>query len=467
MKIWQNLRSVFSTSDLDREIIENELRKDNFRRAVYILLGSVTINVFLISVFNYNLHHGSGTEMKWREGIISLHLILLGLNVTLAALALFFYYRRTANKIAANILIPGLFFLVPLWGAVSVSSGQWVIPSFMAFFLICAACSAGFILRPAKALLLFSFAYVVFYVSISIIHNHTGLLLAQRLNGLYVAAVCFGISVLFWRNHVVFFRRTRKLLLQKKKLEEDYNSLAATAEQLSAANATKDKFFSIIAHDLRGPINSTVSLSELLIDSNQPDTEEERAQMLKMLHDSLTSTKKLLSNLLMWARTQTCEIDIQKVRVSLKQHVQENIDLLHSLASVKNISLNNCMEEDMHVFADPEMLNTILRNLISNAIKFTNENGVINLKTENRTTDNNQQFIEVCVRDNGVGMDAAKIETLFRKDIIVTTYGTNHETGTGFGLILCKEFIEKHDGKIWVESQPGHGSCFAFTLPKA
>ncbi|MGZ5302627.1 MAG: sensor histidine kinase, partial [Bacteroidia bacterium] len=428
------MRSVFGISDIDREIIEDEIRRNNFKRAVYILVSSIAINIFLISLFQFNLGYGSSIEIKWRESIISLHMVLLCINLLLGAFALYINYKQEEFRNASKALLLAMFLILPIWGAIAVTLDQWVTTSIMSFFLVCAACSVGLLVRPVFSFLLFAFAYIIYYAGISVTQTNADVLLSNKVNGFYAVAICFGLSVIFWRHYMRHYRQTRQIQLQKQELEDNYNSLLQSTEQLSAANATKDKFFSIIAHDLRGPINSTVSLSELLIDGSQIDSPEERSQMLKMLHDSLTSTNKLLSNLLIWAQAQTSDIGLQKVKTSLRDHAQENIDLLYSLASVKNIALNNCITDDVFVYADPEMLNTIFRNLISNAIKFTNANGVINLKIEDREIAGNQQFIEVCVKDNGIGMNAIKIESLFRKDKIISTTGTNHETGTGFGL---------------------------------
>ncbi|MFA7228932.1 MAG: ATP-binding protein, partial [Melioribacteraceae bacterium] len=234
------------------------------------------------------------------------------------------------------------------------------------------------------------------------------------------------------------------------------------AEELKQLNNTKDKFFSIIAHDLRNPFITILGFSDLLISDFDDLTDDEKIFYISEMKKSAETSHNLLQNLLQWSRAQTGRIEFNPLKLDLAGIVTSNVELLTPHASRKQIQINSAVPENVFVLADEDMLNTILRNLITNAIKFTETNGLINIDYEDGADQ-----ITVCVSDNGVGMSPAVKEKLFKADENQTTMGTAHETGTGLGLILCKEFIEKHGCIIWVESEVGKGSKFCFTLPKA
>ncbi len=240
-----------------------------------------------------------------------------------------------------------------------------------------------------------------------------------------------------------------------------YNEVLKTSEaKLKDLNATKDKFFSIIAHDLKGPFNGIIGLSEILKEDAKNLDASTIAEYASMIHASALQTHRLLDNLLKWARIQEGRISFNPVPNLLYAMVSEVILLFTDVAERKKIVLINQVPDQLVVFADTEMLKTILRNLISNALKFTRTNGKvrINASTCGLST-------EVIVADNGVGISAENINKLFKVDNAFSTHGTERERGTGLGLILCKEFVERHDGSISVESNPGIGSQFKFALP--
>jgi PAS domain S-box-containing protein len=229
------------------------------------------------------------------------------------------------------------------------------------------------------------------------------------------------------------------------------------------ANSAKDKFFSIIAHDLRSPFTGFIGLSELLMDDYEVLTHQELKDISKTIHNSANSLFGLLNDLLMWSRSQIGSIPFDLEELDLYELVFNNIYILRSSSMSKGISIINNVEKNTIVNCDRNMILTVIRNLISNSIKFTNINGLIEIGII--CTDNPK---EVCiyVKDNGVGMSETIISEIFQIDKFTTTHGTNNEKGSGLGLLLCKEFISKHGGRIWVESTLGLGTTFFFTLPK-
>jgi signal transduction histidine kinase/ligand-binding sensor domain-containing protein len=263
------------------------------------------------------------------------------------------------------------------------------------------------------------------------------------------------------RSHTDNLRESNELLQDKQKLIETQALLLNnTNQQLILLNSTKDRFFSIIAHDLRNPFHVIRGFAEVLLNDFEKLPPEKTRRFIQLILTSSTSASNLLENLLQWSRSQTGRMSFEPVNLNLSTIVEETINLLEGDAQRKNIKLQSLIDQNMMAFADQQMLKTICRNLVSNAIKFTPENSTITIKSV--ITD---AQVEITVADTGVGISPEDIPKLFRIDTNITTKGTSNETGTGLGLILCKEFIEKHKGEIWVESEINKGSEFKFTLP--
>lgn len=231
--------------------------------------------------------------------------------------------------------------------------------------------------------------------------------------------------------------------------------------QLQELNTTKDKFFSIISHDLKGPLNSLSSFSGLLINHTDSLTKDEIRMLAQDLDKSLKNLFLLLENLLEWSRSQIGNMEFHPELFDLSDLLLQNQELLETQAKNKNIALQTRINgENIQINAHKHSVNTVVRNLISNAIKFTAPGGKIQVNAMER-----ESQVVVSISDTGVGMSKQILEKLFRLDTKHSTKGTADEKGTGLGLLLCKDFIEKNGGKIWVESEPGKGSVFYFTFP--
>jgi PAS domain S-box-containing protein len=249
------------------------------------------------------------------------------------------------------------------------------------------------------------------------------------------------------------------IAIERKRHTDEINRIA---EELRQLNNTKDKFFSIIAHDLRNPFITILGFTDLLLTDYKELDESEIIFYLEEMKKSAEISHNLLQNLLQWSRSQTGRIEFNPTKILLKNLVNVNLELLQPTAANKEIQIKSEVVDDIYVQADEDMLNTIIRNLITNAIKFTPKGGTITIAAKEVG-----KYAEISVEDTGVGMSEATMANLFRLDTTHSTLGTNQEAGTGLGLILCKEFVEKHDGKIWVESKLGVGSKFIFYLPLA
>jgi len=239
-----------------------------------------------------------------------------------------------------------------------------------------------------------------------------------------------------------------------------YRTKLKLSKELKSANQVKDKVLSIISHDLISPFNSLIGLSELVVEYIENEKYEEALSLSQSVYKTSSDTYELTKNLLDWSRSQRNRIEVSPELFDISKLLNEHITVVESRAEAKNINISVESKDELTVYADKTLISTALNNLLSNAIKFTGEGGTIKLnasKKENKAL--------VSVKDNGVGIPGEKLPGLFGQDYTESTRGTNNEKGTGLGLMICKEFVEKNKGHIWVESGEGEGSTFFFSLP--
>jgi len=255
--------------------------------------------------------------------------------------------------------------------------------------------------------------------------------------------------------------RTNRLLThQNQKISQANEALRKSEKNLMELNATKDKFFSIISHDLKNPFSSLLSISDLMVDSFDDTEEEDHKAGFKKINQSVKHLLDLLENLLTWSRSQRGRIKCDPVRFNLSSLVQENINLHRLLAEKKGIMLLSSEQDEVYAYGDREMINSVIRNLVTNAVKFTDRDKKVEIQLKP-----GEKEIEVSIVDEGIGITSEQLEKLFRIDEKFKSTGTAGEKGTGLGLIICREFVEKNGGEITVQSAPGKGSVFSFTVP--
>jgi signal transduction histidine kinase len=247
------------------------------------------------------------------------------------------------------------------------------------------------------------------------------------------------------------------MAIERKKAEEEIN---LKNEQLLAINAEKDKFFSIIAHDLRGPLSAFVAATQIITEEVQSMSIEAIRDITDSMKTSATNIYSLLENLLEWSRLRRGGMDFIPAKLNLKKKIVECIEVLSESAHKKRIEIEIFVPNELEVMADNHMFESVIRNLISNAIKFTVAGGKVIISA----FPNNDHSIEVKISDTGIGMTPELKNKLFQISEKTNRPGTDGEPSTGLGLLLCKEFIEKHEGKIWVESEVGKGSTFSFSI---
>lgn len=292
------------------------------------------------------------------------------------------------------------------------------------------------------------------------------------IGGIIIMIILLFLAVM---NYRAYRKANDKLNMQKAAIQSKNEELQQIQEEIlsqrdeieiqrndyAKLNATKDKFFSIIAHDLKNPFNTFINISDLLISNYKELPEEDMLEMFHLINTASKNTFALLENLLSWARTQTGKIKALRQKIDINKIANRNIQLLKLSAENKNIEISSDIPVNTYAFIDENMINTVIRNLVSNAIKFTKPGGKITLSVEDLG-----DKIEVQVSDTGIGIRDEVLPKLFKLDEFHTTPGTMKELGSGLGTIICKEFIEKNDGHISVESEVGVGTTFKFTLPK-
>ncbi|MBN2611697.1 MAG: hypothetical protein JXB00_09090 [Bacteroidales bacterium] len=247
---------------------------------------------------------------------------------------------------------------------------------------------------------------------------------------------------------------------RQQRIEEQSKSLAKANDELKTLNSGKDKLFSIIAHDLRGPFNNILGFSDILLKDFEKMDEIQKKNIAGYIYSSTNKVYNLLENLLKWAATQTNKLSFSPELIDIRNLITENLKLYHEIARKKGVELKFNKIDAEYVFADYEMINTVMRNLVTNAIKFSLESGTVEISVSKE-----KNLARISVTDNGIGMESQYLEHLFSLEYNESRPGTNDERGSGLGLILCKEFVEKNGGAITVQSVVGKGSTFSFTLP--
>ncbi|MBC7920384.1 MAG: HAMP domain-containing histidine kinase [Ferruginibacter sp.] len=289
-------------------------------------------------------------------------------------------------------------------------------------------------------------------------------------NGLLTA---FGLASLFavflyyhnrrtQRINRLLQQRNAEIQQQKTAIETQRDEMEEESRKLEGLNTTKDKFFSIVAHDLRGPINSLLSFSNLLANGLPTMSNREIQLIAQELNKAVNNTSRLTENLLTWARLQMDSLGYYPSSVDLNKVLEDNLSLFSVAARQKGIHLEATPHPGLNVHADESQLRFILRNLTANALKFTHAEGTVRIRTQTENA-----MVKISVEDNGVGIKPEIVDKIFRIDAKHSTPGTAGEKGTGLGLVLCKEFVEKNGGSLQVSSEPGKGSVFTFYLHQA
>lgn len=434
---------IFELKKYDSYILDkiNEL---NVKKIFNLSIIALPIHILHTIYFYFSKSSNSESIIFWKNNIIVSHFIA---SIFVLIFIFVSSYIKEKKLFSSNLskLLPYLvciFYI--LFGIYIVTVDQIITSAITPFLIICALLSILLLIKPINSFIFFLSSYALFYNLIETYQSNYNILLSNRANGISSVSVGFLLSYILWKETVKNLEQKRIIENQKK--------------ELIIANETKDKFFSIIAHDLKGPIGALVKMFDLLENKNIDPVDRNEIQL--EMKKSAKSTYDLLENLLRWSRLQSNNIDFYPEKVNCYDLVDKNFKLLKNSAKSKEITLINNVDKEHIIFADKDMITTVIRNLLSNAIKFTNNDGLVEINSEKK-----DKFIFISVKDNGVGMNNEDINRLFKASEKVVNFGTNGEKGTGLGLLLCNEFIKKNNGEIFVKSEIGKGSTFTFKIP--
>ena len=448
----------------DSDIVRNEFFRSNIQRGKLFLLLATPISLAHIIVFYFKVADGViDTEYLWAKGIIMMHSFVIVLAITVGIYSIL--AGRQRKKATRFDLLTGPVFslLVMVIGVLTAGIDQRVTEAYTPFVVGCIVTPLVFLIRPVAQIVICLIVYPFFIFVMSNSMADADALLSVKANALSFIGLTIFLNILLWKSGINQKRQDRLINRQKIALEESNLKLSENASELEGLNATKDRFFSIIAHDLYGPVSAISSYIQLVdqeVKSGNFDREAVGIRLGRMI-DSVDNTLKLIKNLLAWAKSQRTEIVFNPKPLNPVPLVQQSIEYLKPQSEKKRIAVEvYAGDEPIEIHGDANMLETIFRNLISNAIKFSFPGSKIRISIRK-----NNEFVVFGVADQGVGINPDILSRLFQLDGGISSYGTDHEAGTGLGLILCQEFINHHKGSIKVESEVGKGSTFWVEVP--
>lgn len=370
-------------------------------------------------------------------------IFLMTLSGTLILLLLYFFARRKYNRVVVFTVYSFLLFsvVIYLWYA-----NGGILGAALVFFMPMTFLIPMFLKGSARIIVFVSLLLLGAGLLLFEIHNPGFVHIPEsdqvRMTDAFFAAIFVSVSVLL----------IAILVLHSYQKEH---------QKATNLNASKDKILSIIAHDLINPMGTSRGLAKILAEKHMTMPPERRDRLIRNLHKSAEETYNLLDNLLLWGKSEYGLTQAQKEHVNVLQLVEDALSVLKEGIIYKSLNLELDIDEELSVYADKNMIVTSLRNILSNAIKFTAEGKKISIQA---FKDEETKNTSIVIEDEGLGMEQSTLDKLFKKDSFVSTKGTNNEEGTGFGLKLTKEFIELNDGKISVESEPGKGTAFLIIL---
>lgn len=456
----------FKTPALEQMIIEEEVRTANLSRGILITGLFIPIAVVIHLYFSF----GNFSVKPASAGPVN-GFYLMNIFMGLLSIALFltgiWLKRSKKEQQLLTVLYPHLiFFIFASGGALCSVYDQAMDRSIITFLLACLLNAATLLIRPLHLLFYLLAIYCGLCYGVYLTQPDSDKVLLTAIDGLCVVAVAYAIAYIFWDNSMTRFKQDRLIKSQKLVLIHQHEKLSQSNLKLEKSNASKDQFFSILAHDLRGPLNSAIALTKFLEEGLFEADHEERQKMYSLLQNSLNNSSKLLENVLLWSTNQAGVLNFKPMLLNVYDTVQSSVDILKIVAAHKHIEIINLIPQELNITADLDMIHTVFRNLLSNAIKFTPNFGSVEIRSEMLVNEKTgQESVRISVIDYGVGMSHKTLTNLFRIEKKMIGLGTNNETGTGLGLVLCKDFIEKHEGSIIVESKENEGSKFMITLP--
>ena len=460
MTIRDKFVGFFTISEDDQKIIKDDIRDENIRRIFYLSLIAIPVSLLHVVLFAFHLDTGSEVEYVWRISILGIHVALIIIMSIISLLIYFSFIKKKSNIQLAEICVIATALFLLVGGAIISAVDQMITTAINPYIATTIISSIVLLIRPIHSVIYYAASFMIFYLVMNYSQNNPDVLISNDVNGLTVSGLGLCLSLIFWRMHLTRIKQHKLIEKQKNELVENFNKLKFYSEELKESNLTKDKLISVIAHDLRSPLASLINVTKLLTEDFDIMSRDEIKNIMISLNKETELTFESLNNLLLWSKTQRKKLEPVLETTNLHQLVENSILPINGLYHQKGIKLVNCIDTHINVFADSSMMQSVIKNLLINSIKFTHEGGHISWDATNSADE-----VIITIQDNGVGMKPEVLEKLFNPDIEFTTIGTQNEKGTGLGLQICKEFVELNGGRIWAKSQHEEGTTFYFSLP--
>lgn len=441
-----------------------EFRIRNINRLIITSVIAIPVVLAYILFFGNSLTSESSVDMTWRSHIFHAHIALAFFFIINGLTALYLKKQLYKNSVVYNLFFMGSMLGMLFAGATISAFDQYITTSITPFILAAIFISMTFIANPRNMFFLQVIGVAFFYLINSNYQPNQDIFTSNMVNAVFISGTSFILSFLFWNSFVM--RETQKKIIQnqKEQLEEQLAIVRKSANELEIANKSKDLFLSIIAHDLRNPIGSMMSLLGLMNDGefSKSFSKKQFDELMIELQKSATSTYNLLENLLCWANEQAQGNDYSPKGMEIKNIIDDVLSTVSMEITNKMITVDvNVASPEMKVFADSNMLKTILRNILGNAIKFSFMQSKIIISASE-----NDQVTIIRVEDFGLGIPIKNRTQVFSIENNVSTLGTQNEKGTGLGLVLCFEFMKRHHGRISIIEKTSVGTLIELEFPK-
>lgn len=434
-----------------------EVLKTNLVRLNYLTYLGALVTLFHVIIFRLGMETADPAEYSWRKGIVFSHLTLF-IYFILLAIAIAVLRRKRGSISRITGILPHVTYIVLIIMGAWITGFDQIITVAITPFLVGALLTAIFILTRPWLVTIYLFTGLIFLIFFLYRYQENpDIVLSNIFNGLTITAIGWALSHIFWRNFLLRYRSDRLIASQQEEMRQQNIRLQKVANELEQANNTKLKLFSVISHDLRGPLANLNQLIRLV--QSEDLSEEKFRELLIELGSQSYSNSDLLENLLNYAKNSLKGDKITPEIINLRNLADGIAELYDIQARNKKLTIANQIEPALRVKGDKAMISLILRNLISNALKFSPADGLITLESRPEGA-----LCRVIVSDQGVGIPEVRLPQIFN-ELTYSTPGTEGEKGSGLGLMLIKEFALMNGGETGVESQPGKGSRFWFTIP--
>jgi signal transduction histidine kinase len=442
----KKLISFFILDETHRDIYRTQIVWDNIKRTFYFSLFVIPVILFQVLIFLRRIKSSTEADTSWLQSLVYSHTVVIFVFFIVGLTLYFFSFRKNKVNAIGKISVSIIALISLIGGGFITAIDQLQLPTINPYIITTIVAAIIFVIPPLRAIVFFLSSYIVFYYAISVTQADADLLVSNQVNGLSITAIGLCISFILWNVNMIRYQQSRKIMEQNDTLREII--------------AEKDKFLSIVAHDLKNPFNTIIGYSGLL-KNHAISTKEEKVQKYAgLIHQSSRSLYDLLHNLFEWSRYQTRGLEFKLQNIDFSALLESSLLVFKETYEEKGINCRIESERIGEILADSFIVSSILRNLISNAIKFTEKGGEVVITAKKKKNE-----LLVSVSDSGVGIAANQLEKIFDIKESYSSIGTNDEKGSGLGLILCKELIDKHRGKLWVESELHKGSVFYFSIP--